>query len=71
MGLFVPSFFPFIYWQGKDGCSFMKFRAVFFLERIDSRGVNDLRCDVFLIFFSSENFASKQINKEVGAEANP
>ena len=74
-GRFVcATFFShFIYWQlqSKDGRLFMKFKPVFFLERIDSRGVNDLRCDVFLIFFSSKNFASKQINKEVGAEANP
>jgi len=59
-GLFELFFFPFIYWQlqGKDGRLFMKFRAVFFLERIDSkkRGVNDL--------------SYKQSNKEVGAKAN-
>ena len=64
MGLFVPLFSPLIYWQGKDGRSFMKSRAVFFLECIDS--VNDLRCDGLLFFFPPENFASKQINKEVG-----
>ena len=59
-GFVCTTFFSFIYWQGKDGRSFMKFRADI-----------SVRFDGLLIFLHPENFAYKQINKEVGAKANP